>query len=70
MIPKKLFIENLKKVREELGLTQHQISDKLGIERWRWACWEYGKSEPNINMLANISEVTGVSLDRLLTTQL
>jgi len=70
MIPKKAFMNNLKKVRCLLGLDQHQISALLCIERTRYACWETGKSEPNLNMLVEISNVLHTPIDDLLTKEL
>lgn len=70
MIPKKLFIQNLKTLRDLLGKNQFQVAEDLCIARTRYACWESGKSEPNLNMLAEIGKVFKVSIDDLLTKEL
>lgn len=70
VIPKKVFAENLKKRREQVGLSQLQISEQLGIERTRYACWETGKAEPSINMLVAISGALDISLDQMMKSEL
>jgi repressor LexA len=70
MIPKKTFIHNLKKLRELVGKNQFETAEDLCIARTRYACWESGKSEPNLNMLAEIGKVFNVSLDDLLNKEL
>jgi DNA-binding transcriptional regulator YiaG len=45
---KNIFLMNSKpkKIREELGLTQLQMSELMGIHRQTWIKWERGERKP------------------------
>lgn len=58
--------ERLKKTREEKGLTQSEIAEKLGINRVTYTGYETGKHEPSLDMLIKISELYKTSTDYLL----
>lgn len=58
--------ENLKKRRKELGLTQYDVSRKLGISRQAISKWENEDSYPDIDNLILLSKLYGVSVDDLL----
>lgn len=55
----------LKELREELGLTQEEVANKLNISRQAYANWETDRSEPSIEMLINLSKFYDVSIDYL-----
>ncbi|MEF7494737.1 helix-turn-helix transcriptional regulator [Lysinibacillus sphaericus] len=57
--------ERLVSLRESKGLTQVDVSDKLGIKRARYNAWEQGLSQPNIEMLKSIAELYNISTDYL-----
>lgn len=38
--------EDLKRLRQEYGLTQRQLADKIGVKRECYADWELGKTKP------------------------
>lgn len=57
---------NLKKARENKGLTQAQVADKLGISDGTYKNYEQGKREPNNALLVKIADLYGVSTDYLL----
>ena len=61
-----MFSERFKKERKKLGLTQQQISNKLGISRSNIANWENGVNEASNDMLLKCSELFGCSIDYLL----
>lgn len=62
----KIFCENLKYLRKDLGLTQKQVAEKLGVVESCYANWEQGRTEPSIVMLRRLSEIFKVSIDELI----
>lgn len=57
--------ERLVSLRESKGLTQVDVSEKLGIKRARYNAWEQGLSQPNIEMLKSIADLYNISTDYL-----
>lgn len=63
----KIFLgQRLKELREEKGLTQKQLAEKLGINSVTYLHYEKEQREPPLAMLADISRFYGVSVDYLL----
>lgn len=60
------FNEKLKELRVSQGLSQHFIAKKLDINDRSYQNYEYGKREPNIETLVQLSAILNVSLDDLL----
>ena len=62
------FKERFIQLRKELGLTQEQLAEKLGIGYTRTAIseWEVGRNEPSNVDTIKIAEFFGVSTDYLL----
>lgn len=58
--------EKIKKARTEAGLSQEQLSEKLGVSRSAVAKWESGKGLPDVDNLKNIAKLLNVSVDYLL----
>lgn len=56
----------LVELRKELGLTQTELSRKLGISRGSLSMYEIDKREPDNNTLNNIANFFNVSTDYLL----
>ena len=52
--------------RKELGLTQDQLAEKLGVTAQAVSKWENDQSCPDINMLPRLAELFGTSTDALL----
>ncbi len=59
------FSENLRKFRNDLGLTQEQLARRVNISAQAVSKWERGDSLPDPATLPAISDALGVSLDRL-----
>lgn len=59
-------IQHLKQARENKHLTQSQVANILGITPTAYQNYEYGKREPNNDLLCKLSELFGVSTDYLL----
>lgn len=62
----KIFCENLKYVRKDMGLTQKQVAKKLGVVESCYANWEQGRTESSISMLRNLSIILNVNIDDLI----
>ena len=58
--------EKLRKARQEAGLSQELLSEKLHVSRSAVAKWETDKGMPDIENLKAASKLLGVSLDHLL----
>ena len=56
----------LKKLREDNGLTQDQMADKLMVTRQAVSCWEVGETQPGIDTLKIISKEFSISINTLL----
>ena len=58
---------NLRSARLSIGLSQAAMAEKLNMAgKGTISNWETGKSEPNIDNLIKIAELTGKSLDWLI----
>lgn len=56
----------LKSLRTERGWTQLEVSKKLGIDRTTYAKYESGASEPNLEMIRQLTELFDVPTDYLI----
>lgn len=56
----------LKKLREEKGITQKELSELLNISTSAYGYYEQGKSFPNLETILLLSEYYNVSIDYLL----
>ncbi|KAF1296219.1 hypothetical protein BAU15_10560 [Enterococcus sp. JM4C] len=61
-----MFAQILKERRNELGITQQEMADKLFVTRQTVSNWENGKNFPDIPTLISISENYSLSLDYML----
>ena len=58
--------ERLKEARQNAGMTQEQVAEKIMVSRVTVSHWENGKSLPDIVSLISLSDLYGISLDELL----
>ncbi len=65
MINKNKFKANLKQLRQDLGLSQKELSIKTGISQSTIARWENGDRTPEMNYLIILAKFFGVSIDYL-----
>ncbi len=56
---------NIKFHRKELGLTQEQTAEHLGVSRQTLAKWERGESLPDIENCIALADLFGISVDLL-----
>ena len=59
------FSERLKELRRQVGLTQVEVAEKLGISQPAYASWERGVKKPTQENLVKIAQVLNVSVDYL-----
>lgn len=57
--------DKLQFLRKQNGYSQEQLADKLGITRQTISRWENGQAVPEINGLILLSELYGVTIDRI-----
>ena len=60
------FAKRLKMVRQESGLTQKQVYEKLGISANGYASYEQGRTEPSVHTLIALCKIFDVTADYLL----
>ena len=58
--------KNIKKYREEKGLSQQELADCLNVTRQAVSNWENGKTQPDIETLHNISMTLEVTIEDLI----
>lgn len=59
-------IENIKQLREELGLTQEEFAQKIICSRSAYSLWELNKNIIPLQYLNRISNIFNVSIDYLI----
>lgn len=57
----------IKKYRKDIGLTQEEMANRLGVTTPAVNKWENGNSNPDIELLAPIARLLNISLDTLLS---
>lgn len=57
----------IRKYRKEMGLTQEEMANRLGVTTPAVNKWENGNSKPDIELLAPIARLLHISLDTLLS---
>ena len=62
---RKMFSQNLQKIRSKKNLSQEQLADKIGVSRQTISAWESGKASPELDKITAISKLFSVSIDEL-----
>lgn len=57
---------NLKAIRQEVGLSQTQLAQMIGVSFKTISHWEKGYSEPTLDILEKLKSVLKVSYEDLL----
>lgn len=65
-----IFFNNIKILRRNTNLSQASFSKKISIERKRYAKWEEGRCQPDIDNIIAIANEHKISIDELLTKKL
>jgi len=58
-------MENLRKSRKSLGLSQQRLADCMGKSQTQIHCYETGAYEPDICTLIQLADLLGTSVDFL-----
>ena len=61
--------ENLKKIRENRGLTQKQLADKLNIASSTVGMYEQGRRQPDLDTLIKMGDKLLISTSMLIKTK-
>ena len=59
------FNNKLYELRKQKGFSQEELANRLNVSRQTISKWEVGESTPDMEKLAAISDLFGVSLDEL-----
>ena len=55
----------IKRIRMEMGLTQRQVADGIGVAEQAYQRYEYGRTIPSAHVLIALADYFDVSLDYL-----
>lgn len=58
-------MSKIRRLRNDLGLTQQELADILGISQKAVAKWECGKGMPRADMLPVLAKTLGCTIDDL-----
>src|SRR5690554_2363449 len=61
-----IFSERLKKEREKKGWSQIELAKKIHVSRQSVSKWETGKNYPSIEVIIDLSDLFGITIDELL----
>ncbi len=61
-----IFSERLKKEREKRGWSQTDLAEKIHVSRQSVSKWETGKNYPGIEVIIDLSDLFGITIDELL----
>lgn len=60
------FAEKLQKYRKDMGLSQEEMAERLGVSRQSVSKWELDQAYPETNKLIELSRLLNVTVDELL----
>jgi len=60
------FSERLKSEREKKGWSQTDLAEKIHVSRQSVSKWETGKNYPSIEVIIDLSDLFGITIDELL----
>ena len=63
---RKTYVERIKQLREEDGLSQAQLAKAVGISQSAIALWELGDRTPSADAIIKLAKFFDVSTDYLL----
>jgi putative transcriptional regulator len=52
----------IKAAREQAGLSQEQLAQKLGVTRQTVGSWERGKTQPSLTMIALLCKLLDINV--------
>ncbi len=57
-------------MRKEMGLSQEQLAEQMGVARQTISKWELGETSPDISQTKKLSEIFNVSVDDLINNDI
>lgn len=60
----------IRQLRNEIGLTQQQLAEKIHVSDKTISKWECGQGFPDVSLLQDLADVLGVNSDKLLAGNL
>ena len=60
-----VWLDNLKRLREEAGLSQQKLADQLGLTQQSIFSYETGAYEPDLSTLKRLADYFNTSIDYL-----
>jgi len=58
--------DNIRFIRKQLGLTQDQFAQRLGIKRSLVGAYEEGRAEPRLELLQAMASLINISVDQII----
>lgn len=58
-------IMNIRRLREDLGMSQRYVADRIGVTPAAVAQWELGMNKPSADNLLALADLFGCTLDAL-----
>ena len=58
--------KNLKKFRKLSNLTQEQLAERMNLTRQAISNWENDKSQPDIDSIARLAEIFGITVEEMI----
>ena len=62
--------EKIQKLRKQRGLSQEALAEKVTVTRQTISKWELGQSTPDLNFIAQLSDIFNVSSDYLIKDEM
>lgn len=59
-------MENLRRLREAAGLTQIELSARVGVTQMALSKWETGAAVPSLGNMVRLADALDTSIDELL----
>lgn len=59
-------MENLRRLREAAGLTQIELSARVGVTQAALSAWELGTAAPSLPNMVRLADALDTSIDELL----
>ena len=58
--------KNIKKYRDERGITQEQLAEQMNVTRQAVSNWENAKTQPDLDTLFRLSQIFGISVEEMI----
>lgn len=58
--------ERIRKIRQDLDITQHALAEELGVSPNYIAMLERGERNPSIHVFAKLAKLSGTSIDEMM----